>query len=100
MVIAGSDTTSTSLCGTFFYLSRNRRVYAKLTREIRSVFSSAEEIVLGPKLAGREYLQAVIDEGMRLSPHDVSELPHEVLLGGLTINGAFIPAGTIVGSAG
>ncbi|KAI1806922.1 cytochrome P450 monooxygenase-like protein [Daldinia bambusicola] len=97
-MIAGTDTTSTALCGIIFYLTGDPRRYQKLVDEILSTFESAEDIVYGPKLLGCKYLKACIDEGMRLSPSVPSDLPREVLPGGLTINGEYYPAGTGVGS--
>ncbi|KAL9115408.1 MAG: hypothetical protein Q9227_000729 [Pyrenula ochraceoflavens] len=100
LIIAGSDTTSTSLCGIFFYLTRNPRAYARLVHEIRSTFTSSEVIVMGPKLTSCTYLRACVDEGMRMTPVIPSELPREVRSGGMTIDGTFVPAGVVVGTAG
>lgn len=99
LIIAGSDTTSINLCGFFFYLSRNERVYNRLVKEIRSTFDSAEEIVSGAKLSSCQYLRACLDESMRLTPATPSELSRTVLPGGQTIDGDFYPAGIVVGTS-
>jgi cytochrome P450 len=99
LIIAGSDTTSISLSGIFFYLTGDQWRYQKLVDEIRSTFSSAEDIVFGPKLQGCVYLKACVDEGMRLVPAGTCELPRQVLSGGIQIMGEHYPAGTIVGTA-
>ncbi|KAK7946211.1 benzoate 4-monooxygenase cytochrome P450 [Apiospora aurea] len=98
LIVAGSDTTSISLSGLFFYLTGDPAHLRKLTDEIRTTFpdGSADDIVHGPKLLGCQYLAACIDEGMRLTPTGPSELPHEVLPGGIVIEGEYYPAGTIV----
>ncbi|KAL9618147.1 MAG: hypothetical protein Q9160_007097 [Pyrenula sp. 1 TL-2023] len=98
LIIAGSDTTATSLCGIFFYLTRNERPYTKVVQEICSTFTSAEEIVSGPKLLSCHYLRACIDEGLRITPVGPSELSREVRPGGLTVNGQYVPAGVIIGT--
>lgn len=49
----------------FFYLSRYPECYAKLAKEIRTTFASADEIRAGPKLSGCKYLKACFDEAMR-----------------------------------
>lgn len=100
LIVAGSDTTATALCGTLFYLTRPRydQVYRKLVQEIEQAFPSVGDIVPGPALARCEYLRAVIDEGMRVCPSGTTELPREVRPGGHMVNGEFFPAGTIVGS--
>ncbi|KAI0419749.1 benzoate 4-monooxygenase cytochrome P450 [Xylaria grammica] len=98
LIIAASDTTSISLSGIIFYLTSDAARCERLTKEIRSTFSSVDEIVYGPKLSACTYLRACIDEGMRLTPSGPSELPREVLPGGLQIKGEFYDAGTIVGT--
>ncbi|KAH7128174.1 cytochrome P450 [Dendryphion nanum] len=65
---AGGDTTSSTLSAAFFYLSRYPDIYARLANEIRSAFTSSEQIHNGPQLASCTYLRAVIDETLRISP--------------------------------
>ncbi|KAI0850871.1 cytochrome P450 monooxygenase-like protein [Daldinia vernicosa] len=98
LLVAGSDTTATAICGIIFCLTGDPRRQQKLVDEILSTFESAEDIVYGPKLLGCTYLRACIDEGMRLNPSLPSDLPREVLNGGLTIKGEYYPEGTIVGN--
>ena len=99
LIRAGSDTTSVSLCGLFFYLTHYPLVYSKVICEIRSTFQSVEEIVEGSSLASCIYLRACIDEAMRLSPAARSELSRTVLSGGLVVDGDYIPEGAMVGTA-
>src|SRR5437870_3310841 len=47
LIITGTDTTSVVLTGFFFYATRSSRVLSKLTNEIRSSFSSADDICWG-----------------------------------------------------
>jgi len=96
LIIAGSDTTSTAMAGTFFYLVHNQAALQKAADEVRSAFDKAEDIVGGPKLSGCTYLRACIDEAMRLSPPVAGGLPRAVLPGGLTVDGHQIPAGVDV----
>ncbi|KAI0015455.1 cytochrome P450 monooxygenase-like protein [Xylariomycetidae sp. FL0641] len=98
LIIAGSDTTAISLSGIFFYLSGDPQRCGKLANEIRTMFTSPEDIVYGPKLMSCAYLRACVDEGMRLTPSGPCELPREVLPGGLRIQGEYYPPGTIVGT--
>ncbi|KAK3216477.1 hypothetical protein GRF29_8g3398054 [Pseudopithomyces chartarum] len=97
LIIAGSDTTSTSMAATFFYLAHNTSTLQKLCHEIRTTFSDVEEIVSGPKLSGCAYLRACIDESMRMTPPVAGALPRQVLPGGIDIDGHHIPAGVDVG---
>ena len=97
LIIAGSDTTSTALAATMFYLVHNPKILEKLTKEVRAAFEEVEEIRSGPTLTKLQYLRACIDEAMRLSPSVGGILPRQVLPGGLEIDGEQIPEGTVVG---
>jgi cytochrome P450 len=96
---AGSDTTSITISACLFYLLHNPATLAALIREIRSTFISASDIHSGPPLNSCTYLRACIDETLRLSPPVPSHLPREVLPGGLTVDGHFLPEGTVVGTS-
>ncbi|KDN63967.1 putative cytochrome P450 [Colletotrichum sublineola] len=98
LIIAGSDTTSTAMAATFFYLVRNADALAKATAEVRGKFTDVEDIRQGAALNTCTYLRACIDEAMRLSPSVGGLLPREVLAGGVTIDGTHVPAGTIIGT--
>ncbi|KAF2865672.1 benzoate 4-monooxygenase cytochrome P450 [Massariosphaeria phaeospora] len=99
LIFAGSDSITTAICGFWFYMSRNAAVYAKLTTEIRSTFSTSADIVSGYKLASCRYLHACLDETLRMAVPGPTELGREVLVGGASINGAYFPAGVVVGCA-
>ncbi|KAH7412370.1 cytochrome P450 monooxygenase-like protein [Phaeosphaeria sp. MPI-PUGE-AT-0046c] len=99
LVLAGTDTSASTICSIFFYLANNAAVLEKLTAEIRSTFHKVEDIVVGTKLSRCQYLRACVDEALRINPPAPGELSREVLPGGATIQGSFYPAGTIVGCA-
>ncbi|PQE26851.1 benzoate 4-monooxygenase cytochrome P450 protein [Rutstroemia sp. NJR-2017a BVV2] len=101
LIIAGTDTTSTTLVGLWFYILRSPSVYAKLVDEIRTTFSSEAEIRSGPKLASCTYLHACIQESLRCTPALSSELPR-IVIGkeGLHVDGGWVPEGTQVGVGG
>ena len=86
------------MAATLFYLVRTPTALAAATFEIRSKFTSVEDIHQGAQLGSCTYLRACIDEAMRLSPSVGGLLPREVLPGGTTIDGEHIPAGTVVGT--
>lgn len=98
LIIAGSDTTSTAMAATIFYLVRQPSALEKVTAEVRNAFAGVEEIHQGAALATCTYLRACIDEAMRLSPSVGGLLPREVLTGGMMIDGESIPTGTVVGT--
>lgn len=97
-IIAGSDTTSTAMAATLFYLTRNPHALKRATEEVRSKFSDVEGIVQGQDLGSCTYLRACIDEAMRMSPSVGGLLPRQVLSGGMSIEGEAIPEGTVVGT--
>lgn len=100
LIVAGSDTSSTTMSATLFYLLRNPACLARLAEEVRSNFDNAEEIHSGPKLQACSYLRACIDEAMRMSPAVPGLLPRLVLPGGLRIPSLNlqVPAGVNVGT--
>ncbi|KAF2192936.1 benzoate 4-monooxygenase cytochrome P450 [Zopfia rhizophila CBS 207.26] len=100
LIIAGTHTTSTALTAVLFYISSNFDVYHKLCKEIRTTFSSTEEIQYGQKLSSCKYLRACIDETLRMAPPGPAEFPRQILQRGATVNGEYFPAGVIVGAAG
>ncbi|OLN84340.1 Isotrichodermin C-15 hydroxylase 12 [Colletotrichum chlorophyti] len=99
LLMAGSDTTSTAIAATFFYLSRNRHIYEKVKSELNEAFSDAEEICLGPALNACVYLRACIDESLRMSPPVGGAPWREVLSRDMVVDGRPIPAGCDVGTS-
>lgn len=97
LIIAGSDTTSTTLTSTIFYLLHNPATLSRLQKEIRGAFDSVEEIRSGPTLNECKYLRACIDEALRMSPPVGAILPRLTLAGGIDILDQHIPAGVGVG---
>jgi cytochrome P450 len=98
LVIAGSDTSSTTLAACCFYLVRNKRVLNKLTKEIGTAFANVEDVrYAGTSLPNLPYLRACIDETLRISAPTPGHIPREVGPGGATIDGMFFPPGTVVG---
>jgi hypothetical protein len=68
LIFAGGTTLSAALSAIFFYLSRDSNVYSRLATEIRTTFSSGDEIKSGAQLSGCKYLRATIDETLRVAP--------------------------------
>lgn len=95
-MLAGTETTATALSGTTYQLLTNPDKLHLLTQEIRSSFTTFEDLHLEP-LAKQKYLMAVLQEGLRMYPPVPSELPRVVPEGGAVVCGEWIPAGTRVG---
>ncbi|KAL8714556.1 MAG: hypothetical protein Q9220_001504 [cf. Caloplaca sp. 1 TL-2023] len=97
LVVAGSDTTSTTFAAMFFYMTRNPNVYRKLIGEVRTTFKKADDIRAGPSLNSCRYLRSFIDESLRMNPPVPGSIDREVLAGGINIDGHFVREGTDVG---
>ncbi|KAJ4258176.1 hypothetical protein NW762_008320 [Fusarium torreyae] len=93
LMLAGSETTATSLSSVTYYLLKNPDTLAKLQAEMRSTFSSEEEIT-GNSLNNLAYLNAVIEEGLRMFPPAPFGLPR--VCNGAMIDGVYVPKGTVV----
>jgi cytochrome P450 len=97
--VAGSETTANALSGLFARLLYNPDKYKKLAEEIRSTFQSEDQIKYEPLLA-MPYLNACIEEGLRIHPPVPTGLLRTVPKGGDTIDGYWVPEGTSVAVGG
>ena len=85
LIVAGSDTSSTTMSAVLFYLLHNLAALRRLEDEVRSAFQTADDIRMGPEMQCCSWLRACIDETMRMSPAVAGLLPREVLDGGFSI---------------
>lgn len=97
LVMAGADPYASIMAAVFFYLVHNETVLKRATAEVRSTFSSPDEIRNGPKLNSCEYLYACIEETLRRAAAVPSLVPRVVMAGGFTVDGHHLPQGTVVG---
>lgn len=67
MIIAGSETTATLMSGLIFYLLKNPEKLAKLKNEVRTSFSSDEEVNF-VNVSKLPYLLACLNEALRVYP--------------------------------
>ncbi|KAH8106578.1 high nitrogen upregulated cytochrome P450 monooxygenase 2 [Phellopilus nigrolimitatus] len=98
-VVAGSDTTSSTLGGIFYYLLTHPSDYMRLQKEVDSVFPPGEGDPLdSTKLIEMEFLNAIINESMRLQPAVATSLQRapEAGSGGKWVGDRFIPEGTAI----
>ncbi|KAI1653684.1 cytochrome P450 monooxygenase [Daldinia decipiens] len=95
LIVAGSETTATSLCGITSLLCAYPEVQTKLREEVLSEFSSESEITL-LSVQKLKYMTAVIDEGLRVYPAAPASMPRLIHQGGATICDTYLPQGTLV----
>lgn len=94
-IVAGSETTANLLSGLFARLIWNPDKYKKLTDEIRSAFKNESEIN-DEALKKLTYMNACIEEGLRIHPPVPTGLLRTVPKDGDTIDGMWVPGGTSV----
>ncbi|KAI5921296.1 cytochrome P450 [Camillea tinctor] len=92
---AGTETSATLLSGLTYLLLTNPRSMKILTDEIRGAFKSNEQIDLD-STSRLSYLNACIEEGLRMYPPVPSGFPRMTPEGGNTIMGRWIPPGISV----
>ena len=90
IIIAGSETTGTALSGITNNLVRNPTILHALQSEVRSAFPKEEEITFAA-LRDLSYLNAVIEEGLRMCPPAPASLSRVAPKGGDTVCGHFLP---------
>lgn len=88
---AGTETTATALCGVVWFLARDGEAMGKVTEEVRGL--KGEEEMTMDTLARLPYLNAVINEAMRLYPPTPDMLYRLVPEGGAMVCGKLVPAG-------
>lgn len=88
---AGTETTATALCGVVWFLARDGVAMGKVTREVRGL--RGEEDLTMDTLAKLPFLNAVINEAMRLYPPTPDMLYRLVPEGGAMVCGKLVPAG-------
>lgn len=98
IMMAGAVTTATFLSGVLYYLGHNRQALKRLQDEMRSTFPSIEAIT-SKALLTCVYLNAVVEEGLRIHPPaGAAHLSRIVPQGGCVISGRFIPEGVSLSS--
>jgi cytochrome P450 len=100
-IVAGSDTSASTIRVVMLSLLSNPAAYRKLQAEIDSRITAGKISSPIRDVEARQmpYLQAVIKEGLRILPPAAGTFFKTVPPGGDVIDGKFIPAGTQIGSS-
>ncbi|OCK80485.1 cytochrome P450 [Lepidopterella palustris CBS 459.81] len=103
-VLAGSDTSATTIRATMLYLISHPRVYRKLQAEIDAAVKggkASSPVIKASEAVELPYLQAVIKEGMRIWPAVTGLLTKVVPPEGDTVvidgKQMYLPGGTNIG---
>ena len=95
IITGGSEPVTTVLVGTLNYLLDNPSALAKLNREVRDAFQSQEQVTANA-VKGLPYLNAVLQEGMRMCPTIPDGMRREIPRGGAVVAGEALPEGVVV----
>lgn len=94
-IVAGSETTASLLSGLLMWILRTPNAYEKLSTEIRSTFKSPADMKF-LDLQELTYMNACIDEALRIFPPIPTGLTRTVPKEGDTVAGEFLPGGVTV----
>lgn len=92
LIVAGSETTATTLSGVTYHLLHNPDMLKRLQNEVRGAFSSPEEIT-GDSTQNLPYLHACLEESLRMYPpvaFGLQRVSH-----GASVDGHWVPEGTL-----
>lgn len=92
IILAGSETTAVALTFATYFLLVNPQIMDRLLEELHSNFENESQIdVLS--INKLNYLQAVIQETLRIAPPITNGFPRKVPPEGALIDGHFVPGG-------
>ncbi|KAF2875655.1 cytochrome P450 [Massariosphaeria phaeospora] len=95
LIVAGSETTVSVLSGTTNYLVKNPDKLALLAEEVRRACNTERDITLSA-FKDLPYLNAVLQEGLRLCNPTPVGAPRVTPPGGATVCGTWLPGETFV----
>ncbi|KAI1338195.1 cytochrome P450 monooxygenase-like protein [Xylariaceae sp. FL0016] len=96
LIIAGSDTVASTLIHSFYHLARDPSLVRRIRQELNANFIQNDGSFSIQKLQHLEYLNAFIQETLRMHPTNPGGLFRQTPPGGVTIGGHFLPGGVKV----
>jgi cytochrome P450 len=97
-MLAGTETTATQLSGVTYQLLKKPEVMARLVAEVREAFPTKDDITM-PALARLEFLNACLEEGLRIYPPVPIGLPRITPMQGGVVCGKEVPGGVSASSS-
>ena len=91
-MLAGTETTATQLSGITYQLLKKPEAMARLVAEVREAFPTKEDITM-VALARLEFLNACLEEGLRIYPPVPLGLPRITPMQGAVVCGKEVPGG-------
>ncbi|TEA19198.1 Cytochrome P450 monooxygenase AMT3 [Colletotrichum sidae] len=96
LMIGGTETTTAATSSLVYLLLRHPARMARLRAELDAAVRNPETDLTFTGLRALPYLNACIDEAMRVYPPAPTPMPRVVPRGGRVVCGRFVPAGTRV----
>jgi cytochrome P450 len=91
-MLAGTETTATELSGLTYMLLKSPEKLARLTKEVRTAFKTTNDMTM-VNLLQLHYLQACIEEGLRMYPPVAGGLARVTPENGAEVCGRWVPGG-------
>ncbi|KAF7944490.1 hypothetical protein EAE96_010881 [Botrytis aclada] len=98
IVIAGCQLPTVALATACYFLMRYPRTMRRLTEEVRSYYSEEKDINI-QSTSELPYLEAVINETLRIHHPTPIHLPRNVPPEGAAVAGQWVPGGSVIGIA-
>ncbi|TVY35049.1 Cytochrome P450 monooxygenase [Lachnellula subtilissima] len=95
IIVAGSDTTATTLTHIFYHLARSPKVSSALRKELEAFYQPGSESEF-KDLQEAPYLNGVINESLRLHPPVPSGLQRQTPPEGITIGSTYVPGNVVI----
>ena len=94
-IIAGGETTGSSITAAVYFLCKHPTVFAQLRQELDlfMIERQSDDPITMRDAQGCGYLQAFVKEALRLFPAAGLTMPRVIPKGGLTLAGHFFPEG-------
>ena len=99
MMLAGSDTTSNAVRSSVYRALQTPGVYEKLIAEIDEAYLAGKvsrPVITFDEAISLPYFSSFIKEVLRIDPSAPGIYPRVAPKGGYTLNGLFVPEGTVV----
>ena len=97
VVVANSQLSTIALTSAAFFLLRNPKAYHRALQEIRTGSYKDEGALTVASTKNLTYLQAVVQETLRLHHPTPGSLPRVAPAGGIEVAGNWVPGATIIG---
>lgn len=96
-MFGGSGTTASTFTFLLWGTLKNRKAAERLREEVRTAFKERRAVPMAAECVKLPYLQAVINETLRVYPTIIATLPRTAVRD-TTVDGVFIPKGTTAGT--